>query len=125
LLRVARKVVWYDAAERTLDDIPTFLAHLMVYGSPADVKLVEQYISPEEFRKAVGGCARGNIYARCLDRMAQESRYAANSAITAAPVSRRQLGTGSRAILRAIDFLLCVSQRDDEVSWSDDCAQDR
>jgi hypothetical protein len=53
LLRVARKVVWYDAAERTLDDIPTFVAHLMVYGSPTDVKVVEKYMSREEFRKAL------------------------------------------------------------------------
>lgn len=59
LLRVARKVVWYDAAERTLEDIPTFLAHLMVYGSLADVKLVEKYISLEEFRKALGEAPAG------------------------------------------------------------------
>jgi hypothetical protein len=59
LLRVARKVVWYDAAERTLDDIPTFVAHLMVYGSPADVKVVEKYMSREEFRKALGDAPAG------------------------------------------------------------------
>ena len=59
LLRVARKVVWYDAAERTLDDIPTFVAHLMVYGSPADVKVVEKYMSREEFRKALGNAPAG------------------------------------------------------------------
>ena len=53
LLRIARKVVWYDVPERTLDDIPTFLAHLMVYGSPADVKAVEKHMSREEFRKAL------------------------------------------------------------------------
>jgi len=29
LLQVARKVVWYDAPERTVQDLPTFLAHLM------------------------------------------------------------------------------------------------
>ena len=59
LLRVARKVVWYDAAERTLDDVPTFVAHLMVYGSPADVKVVEKYMSREEFRKALGNAPAG------------------------------------------------------------------
>jgi len=32
LLRVARKVVWYDKPEHTLADLKTFLAHLMVYG---------------------------------------------------------------------------------------------
>ncbi len=35
LLRVARKVVWYDRPEQTLEDLKTFLTHLMVYGSPA------------------------------------------------------------------------------------------
>jgi hypothetical protein len=59
LLRVARKVVWYDAAERTLEAIPTFLAHLMVYGSQADVKMVEQYISLDEFRQALGDAPAG------------------------------------------------------------------
>ncbi len=59
LLRVARKVVWYDAPERTLEDIPTFLAHLMVYGSPTDVKVVEQCIPLEEFRKALGDAPAG------------------------------------------------------------------
>jgi len=59
LLRVARKVVWYDAAERTLDDIPTFVAHLMVYGSPTDVKVVEKYMSREEFRKALANAPAG------------------------------------------------------------------
>jgi hypothetical protein len=53
LLRVARKVVWYDTPQRTLDDIPTFLAHLMVYGSPADVAVVEGYLPAEEFRRAL------------------------------------------------------------------------
>jgi hypothetical protein len=36
LLRVARKVVWYDKPEQTLADLKTFLSHLMVYGSSAD-----------------------------------------------------------------------------------------
>ena len=36
LIRVARKVVWYDRPEDTLADLPTFLVHVMVYGSTAD-----------------------------------------------------------------------------------------
>ena len=59
LLRVARKVVWYDAPEKTLDDILTFVAHLMVYGSPADVQVVEKYLSREEFRKALASAPAG------------------------------------------------------------------
>ena len=50
LLRVARKVVWYDQPEETLSDGKNFLTHLMVYGSPADVEVVERYVGEEEFR---------------------------------------------------------------------------
>jgi hypothetical protein len=53
LLRVARKVVWYDKPEHTLADLKTFLAHLMVYGSSVDVAVVEQHVPVEEFRKAL------------------------------------------------------------------------
>jgi hypothetical protein len=49
LLRVARKVVWFDAPEDTLQDLSTFLSHLMVYGSPADVQVAERYIPEAEF----------------------------------------------------------------------------
>jgi hypothetical protein len=53
LVRVARKVVWFDVPERTLTDLRTFLAHLMVYGSAADVEIVEQYVPAAEFRKVL------------------------------------------------------------------------
>jgi hypothetical protein len=53
LLRVASKVVLYDAPERTLDNIPTFLVQVIACGSLADVKPVERCISLEEFRKAL------------------------------------------------------------------------
>jgi len=59
LLQVARKVLWYDAPERTLADIPMFLAHLMVYGSPADVRIVEGYLSAEEFCRALKNAPAG------------------------------------------------------------------
>jgi len=39
LLRLAQKVVWYDKPEETLADVRTFLAHLMVHGSSADVSM--------------------------------------------------------------------------------------
>jgi hypothetical protein len=40
LIRVARKVVWYDSPEQALSDLPAFLAQVMIYGSAADVKAV-------------------------------------------------------------------------------------
>jgi hypothetical protein len=53
LIRVARKVVWYDSPEETLADLPTFLAHAMVYGSSADLAVVERYVPLEEFRRVL------------------------------------------------------------------------
>ncbi len=53
LLRIARKVVWYDTPEKTLNDLNTFLAHLMVYGSPDDVATVRRYVPEEEFRQVL------------------------------------------------------------------------
>jgi hypothetical protein len=47
LLRVARKVGWYDKPEETLADLMTFLSHLMVYGSAADVSVAERYVPLE------------------------------------------------------------------------------
>jgi hypothetical protein len=59
LIRVARKVVWYDRPEDTLADLPTFLAHVMVYGSPADVSVVERCVPAEEFRRALENAPAG------------------------------------------------------------------
>jgi hypothetical protein len=51
LLRVAKKVVWYDRPEDALADLPAFLVQVMVYGSAADVETVERVVPAEEFRK--------------------------------------------------------------------------
>lgn len=59
LLRIARKVVWYDRPEQTLQDLDTFLAHLMVYGSPADVAVTGQYVPAEEFRRVLENAPAG------------------------------------------------------------------
>jgi len=59
LVRIARKVVWYDAPEQVLQDLKTFLAHLMVYGSPTDLTVVERYIPEEEFRKVLESAPSG------------------------------------------------------------------
>ena len=56
---MARKVVWYDRPEETLADVPTFLAHVMVYGSPADVAAVEQFVPPEDFRRVLENAPTG------------------------------------------------------------------
>jgi len=73
LLRIARKVVWFDAPEETLRDLKTFLAHLMVYGSLADVVAVERHIPQDEFRKvledAPAGVFTADAWARWHERL--------------------------------------------------------
>jgi hypothetical protein len=59
LLRVARKVVWYDTPEQTLADLNTFLSHLMVYGSSTDVAVTKRYVPAEEFRKVLEDAPAG------------------------------------------------------------------
>lgn len=59
LLRIARKVVWYDQPEQTLAHLDTYLAHLMVYGSSADVAVTGQYVPIEEFRRVLGNAPAG------------------------------------------------------------------
>jgi hypothetical protein len=59
LLRIARKVVWYDQPEQTLADLDTFLAHLMVYGAGTDVAVTRQYVPPEEFRRVLENAPAG------------------------------------------------------------------
>lgn len=59
LVRVARKVVWYDSPEETLADLPDFLMHLMIYGSWTDAAVAERYIPLEEFRKVLENAPAG------------------------------------------------------------------
>ena len=90
LIRIARKVVWYDAPEETLQDLKTFLAHLMVYGGPADIAAVERYASEEEFRKvlqeAPAGVFTAEAWARWHKRFGKEP---------APPLPRRRFPDGS------------------------------
>ncbi|MBS1856799.1 MAG: hypothetical protein JST11_15630 [Acidobacteria bacterium] len=59
LIRVARRVVWFDSPENTLADLPTFLAHVMVYGTAADVTVVERFVPAEEFRGVLENAPAG------------------------------------------------------------------
>jgi len=53
LLRVAKKLGWYDNPEETLADLPAFLAQVMIYGSAADLQTVERFVPPI-FRSLAG-----------------------------------------------------------------------
>jgi hypothetical protein len=89
LLRVARKVVWYDSPEQTLEDLPTFLSHLMVYGSPSDVAVVEHHIPETEFRKVLENAPPGVFPQDVWSRWHQ--RYG----LPVPPLPRRRFPDGS------------------------------
>jgi hypothetical protein len=89
LLRIARKVVWYDRPEQTLADLDTFLAHLMVYGSPADVAVTvtRQYVPAEEFRRVLENAPAGLFTQEAWQKWHEQARNPATSA-AATPLSR-------------------------------------
>jgi hypothetical protein len=90
LIRIARKVVWYDAPEQTLRDLKTFLAHLMVYGAPAEVELVEAYIPEAEFRKVLEDAPAGVFTAEAWARW--HERF---DMLPIPPLPRRRFPDGS------------------------------
>lgn len=59
LVRVAKKVAWYDSPAETLADLPAFLAQVMVYGSAADVETVERFVPAGEFRDVLRSAPAG------------------------------------------------------------------
>jgi hypothetical protein len=89
LIRIARKVVWYDQPEETLADLYTFLAHLMVYGSVADVEVTRQYIPAEEFRAALKKAPAGLFTQEAWHRWHEQF------GMPVQPLPRRQFPDGS------------------------------
>jgi hypothetical protein len=89
LIRVARKVVWYDSPEETLADLPAFLAQVMVYGSSADVTQVEQFVPAEEFRRVLENAPAG-VFPQDIWRQWHE-RFG----IPVPPLPRRRFPDGS------------------------------
>jgi hypothetical protein len=89
LVRIARKVVWYDAPELTLADLKTFLAHLMVYGSPVDIEMVQQYIPIEEFRKMLEDAPAGVFTSEAW------ARWHRRFGLEIPPLPRRRFPDGS------------------------------
>jgi|SRR5579884_1129278 len=90
LLRIARKVVWFDTPQDALRDLKTFLAQLMVYGSPADVSTVLRYVPDEEFRKVLLDAPAGVFTAEAWERW--HRRYGIRPL---PPLPRRQFPDGT------------------------------
>ena len=89
LLRVARKVVWYEKPEEALADLKTFLTHLMVYGSSADVSVAERYVPTEEFRRVLEHAPAGVFTREAWDKW--HERFG----MSVPPLPRRQFPDGS------------------------------
>lgn len=64
LLAVARRVVWFKPPEATLADVPFFVAHLLTYSTPADVKIAGRYLTADQLREALDAAPPGVFDAR-------------------------------------------------------------
>ena len=89
LLVVAQKVVWYEKPEEALANLMTFLSHLMVYGSSADVSVVERYVPTEEFRRVLEHAPAG-----VFTREAWE-KWHERFGMSVPPLPRRRFPDGS------------------------------
>jgi hypothetical protein len=89
LLRIARKVVWYDQPEKTLEDLDTFLAHLMVYGSSADLAVTGKYVPDEQFRRVLANAPAGLFTQEAWHKWHQ------HLGMPMRPLPRRQFPDGS------------------------------
>lgn len=61
---VARRVIWFEPAERALADPIRFLAYAMTYARHEDMKVIRQYVSDDDFREALDHAPPGIIDAR-------------------------------------------------------------
>jgi hypothetical protein len=59
LLRVARRVVWFEEPERALADPLQFLAHVMVFGTVEDLKALRGIVGKHEYREVLEQVPRG------------------------------------------------------------------
>jgi hypothetical protein len=53
LLTVAERVVWFKQPAETLADPLHFLAHVMTYGTPEDLRALQGVVGDDEFREVL------------------------------------------------------------------------
>ena len=64
LLRVARRVMWFEEPERALADPLQFPAHVMVFGGVEDLKALRGIAGKSEYREVLQHAAPGIFDAR-------------------------------------------------------------
>lgn len=64
LLAVAQRVVWFKPSTETLADPVHFLAHVMTYGTPEDLRAMEGIVTIADYREALRSAPPGVIDAR-------------------------------------------------------------
>ena len=53
LLRVARRVIWFEEPERALANPLQFLAHVMVFGTPEDLRALRGIVGKDDYREVL------------------------------------------------------------------------
>ena len=61
LLRVAERVVWFEAPERALSEPIRFLAYVMTYATPEEIAVVRREVDLGDFREALEHAPPGII----------------------------------------------------------------
>lgn len=64
LLRVARRVMWFEEPERALVDPMQFLVHVMVFGGVEDLKALRGIVSKDDYREVLEHAPAGVFDAR-------------------------------------------------------------
>lgn len=59
LLEIASRVVWFKSPQDTLSNPIHFLAYLMTYGIYEDVKIVNKYLTMQDFSEALDNIPPG------------------------------------------------------------------
>jgi hypothetical protein len=64
LLRVGRRVIWFEEPERALADPVQFLAHVMVFGTVEDLKALRGIVGKDEYCEVLEQAPPGIFDAR-------------------------------------------------------------
>jgi hypothetical protein len=53
LLQVARRVIWFEEPEQALADPLQFLTHVMVFGTPEDLRALRGIVGKDDYREVL------------------------------------------------------------------------